>query len=394
MNRVTRSPSSPSRWCRVILTLALVAGALLIAGVPSAAQDPCTFVRGNLVDKDGATVVVDLNDAVGILAFLFLNGSVPNCLDAADVNDNGLVELSDYTYVVNFFFNGGPPPPAPYPPPGVDPTPGVVTVPAERDTRFVFKLGTGAGVANNTGISIPVTLSNEVPITGLTMVFQYSPQLIRVDELITEENTILSAQSAEYIIAEARNSHGMAFISALKDFATPFWFHDGSDPTIPAGQDQVVALLKCGIPIVAPKGFAPLTFTDGLRVPNLGTPPTSPELHNLVMLGPTCLRPVLASGGGIDIRRGFIRGDANMDHGVDISDPVFLLNYIFQGKTKPACMDAADANNDTRLDISDAIWLLNYSFQGGPQPSEPFPQPGVDPSDDGRGSMGCTADHN
>jgi hypothetical protein len=56
-------------------------------------------------------------------------------------------------------------------------------------------------------------------------------------------------------------------------------------------------------------------------------------------------------------------------------------------------MDGADANNDTRIDISDSIWLLNYLFKGGPQPSEPFPQAGVDPSDDGKGSLGCESDH-
>ena len=38
------------------------------------------------------------------------------------------------------------------------------------------------------------------------------------------------------------------------------------------------------------------------------------------------------------------------------------------------------------------IWLLSYLFKGGPQPSEPFPQAGVDPSDDKRGSLGCESD--
>jgi hypothetical protein len=377
--------------------LGLTASGLLLPG-GLRAQGDCTFVRGDIVGTNpGETPVVDLNDGVDILAFLFLQRSIPPCLSAADINDNGLVELSDYTYLVNHLFNAGPAPPAPYPGAGTDPTPGV-TVPSTRDERFVFKLGSGAGVPSNTGISIPVTLTNDVPITGFTMVFKYDPNQIRIDELITEENTLLSAQSADYIIAEARNVDGVGFIATLKDFATPFWFHVGDDPNFPAGEDQLIATLKCGIVISADMGFAPIAFQDGLKIPTAHDPLPQeiidqlPEAHNLVMLGDNAVRPTFTEGSGIDIRRGFIRGDANKDDGVDISDGVYLLNWIFQGDTRPPCLDAADANNDTRSDISDSIWLFNYLFKGGPQPSEPFPQAGVDPSDDGKGSLGCESD--
>lgn len=386
--------SVPGRLERTALLFALSLGVVTLFGGPLQAQgEPCIFIRGNVVDKNpDSSPVVDLNDAIDILAILFLNRSTPPCGDAADVNDNGLVELSDYTYLVNFLFNGGPPPPSPFPEAGEDTTP-EITVPDDPDDRFEFTLGAGEGVPNNTGISIPVTLSNEVPITGLTMAISYDPARIRIDELITEENTLLSAQSAEYITAEAHNSTGMAYIAALKDFATPFAFQDGSDPEIPAGEDQLIATLKCGIVIGADRGFAPISFTDGLKVPSPPDyTPLPPDLHNLVMLGDTPVRPGLVSGGGIDIRAGFIRGDANKDDGVDISDPVYILSHVFQGGPIPPCLDASDANNDTRLDISDAIWLLNFLFNGGPQPSEPYPQAGVDPSDDGTESMGCEAD--
>jgi len=135
---------------------------------------------------------------------------------------------------------------------------------------------------------------------------------------------------------------------------------------------------------------------DGIKTPQ-DLPPNLqekiPDLHNLVMLGDTALRPTLEEGGGVDIRRGFIRADANKDDGVDISDGIFSLQYIFQAGPEPPCMDAADANNDTGVDISDSIWTFNYLFRGGPQPSEPFPQAGVDPSDDDSGSLGCDSDN-
>lgn len=377
-----------------------VGAALLVTVLPgglSAQSGNCSFVRGDITGTlPGGNPVVDLNDGVDILAFLFIGRSVPKCLASADINDNGLVELSDYTYLVNFLFNGGPPPPPPYPTAGTDPTPGI-SVPDARDARFHFHLGASAGVPSDVGISIPVTLSNSADITGLTMVFKYSPDQLRIDQILTEENTILSAQSADYIIAEYHNREGVAYIASLKDFATPFWFQVGDNPSFPAGQNQLVATLKVGIVVSADKGFAPITFMDGLKIPNENAPPdppeTLPDVHNLVMLGDSPVRPVLDEGGGIDIRRGFIRGDANKDDGVDISDPVYLLDYIFRGGRPPPCFDAADANNDTRIDISDPIWVLNYEFRGGPQPSEPFPQAGVDPSDDAKGSLGCESDH-
>ena len=378
----------------VVVLSCFLSGAMVIN-----AQDDCRFVRGNIVNLEApdAPPVVDLNDAVDLVAYLFIGRSIPisGCSDAADANDDGLVTMADYTYLVNFLFDNGPPPPAPYPAAGTDTTPGV-TVAEERDARFAFSIGTASGVPHNTGLAVPITITNDAAITGLTMVLKYNPQQIRIDEIITEEGTLLSAASADYVTAEARNNEGVAYISTLKDFATPFWFQTGEDPHLPAGADQLVATLKCGIVVSADQGFAPIEFADGIRIPNDFVPSEEiellPEVHNFVFDDTTPIRPVLGAEGGINIARGFIRGDGNKDDVVDISDPVFVLNHVFAGQRAPPCMDAADANNDTRLDISDAIWLLNYLFRGGPQPPEPFPQPGVDPSDDGSGSLGCESD--
>ncbi len=62
----------------------------------------------------------------------------------------------------------------------------------------------------------------------------------------------------------------------------------------------------------------------------------------------------------------FCRGDANIDRQVDISDAVFLLQYLFKGGQTPWCEDAADANDDGSLDISDPIRTLLYLFSDNP----------------------------
>lgn len=62
----------------------------------------------------------------------------------------------------------------------------------------------------------------------------------------------------------------------------------------------------------------------------------------------------------------FVRGDANADGTIDITDCVFLLSYFFVGGPAPPCDDAADVNNDGFLNIADPIYKLSWLFLGGP----------------------------
>ena len=61
-----------------------------------------------------------------------------------------------------------------------------------------------------------------------------------------------------------------------------------------------------------------------------------------------------------------VRGDANGDTNVDISDPTYTLQYLFLGGPAPGCPGAADANADGNVDISDPTYTLQYLFLGGP----------------------------
>lgn len=81
----------------------------------------------------------------------------------------------------------------------------------------------------------------------------------------------------------------------------------------------------------------------------------------------------------------FVRGDANDDDRVDVSDVVFGLSSLFRGGELPECLAAADTNDDGEIDVADSIWTLNYMFRGGLQPPAPFPLAGEDPTPD----LGC-----
>jgi len=83
----------------------------------------------------------------------------------------------------------------------------------------------------------------------------------------------------------------------------------------------------------------------------------------------------------------FKRGDANQDSRVDIADAVYLLDYLFKGGEKPACLDAADSNDDGGIDLSDPVYLLAYLFKNNSlSPPEPFLTIGPDPTQD---SLNC-----
>ena len=66
----------------------------------------------------------------------------------------------------------------------------------------------------------------------------------------------------------------------------------------------------------------------------------------------------------------FLCGDANADGFVNISDAVYLIQYIFSGGPAPNPLAEGDANCDVDVNISDAVYLIGYIFSGGPAPCE------------------------
>jgi hypothetical protein len=91
-----------------------------------------------------------------------------------------------------------------------------------------------------------------------------------------------------------------------------------------------------------------------------------------------------AGGGG----GRFVRGDANADGAFNLTDPIFSLNFLFQGGTNPPpCIKAVDANDDGTTNLTDAVFLLNRLFGAGDPPAEPR-ECGTDPTEDG---LACDA---
>jgi hypothetical protein len=66
---------------------------------------------------------LDIADPIFTVAYLFQTGDSPPCPDAADFDDDGIINLTDAIILLVFLFQGGAPPEPPgHEIPGVDPT--------------------------------------------------------------------------------------------------------------------------------------------------------------------------------------------------------------------------------------------------------------------------------
>ena len=77
----------------------------------------------------------------------------------------------------------------------------------------------------------------------------------------------------------------------------------------------------------------------------------------------------------------FIRGDVDFSGTFGMTDPIQILLWLFRGG-ELSCQDTADIDDNGQVNLTDAITLLTFLFQGGPEPQAPYPETGVDPTED------------
>ena len=76
-----------------------------------------------------------------------------------------------------------------------------------------------------------------------------------------------------------------------------------------------------------------------------------------------------STGGGCCVGiRGNVDGDAGET--IDISDLVYLVDFIFTGGPTPSCPEEGNIEGDVaeNIDISDLVYLVDFIFTGGPTP--------------------------
>jgi hypothetical protein len=102
---------------------------------------------------------------------------------------------------------------------------------------------------------------------------------------------------------------------------------------------------------------------EGLSRTGLG------DLQTQISDARTILMPEL-NAAGLFLKTFPVCGDVEGDGKVNVTDVVYLANYLFIGgpAPKPWPSSRADVNNDTKVNVSDVVYLTNYLFIGGPTP--------------------------
>ncbi|MCA8962635.1 MAG: hypothetical protein KDC38_19050 [Planctomycetes bacterium] len=317
------------------------------------------FLRGDLEGD----LLVDAADALLLLDLLFAAGAIPvDCagdplLEVADANDNEFVTVADYLWL-----RSGATPAEPTVSCGFDPTnetQGFDAVDATHSAEFGAVTVDPPTGAIDRDVFIALDVVTPSAVVGATLIIDYAPSvLVPFDSLSGDGDPFVSALGSTAIVAEP----GRLVVAVWTDV-------DGA------------AILPAG---VSPQTIGTLRFhlADFATLPPLGlraeeTVAGFTYRATLVDAGLRDHAPFL-----IDTVGDFVRGDANDDSFINIADPIFTLNYLFNGGAMPGCDDAADSNDDGTINVADAVFSLTFLFQSGTAPPAPYPGCGPDGTPD------------
>jgi hypothetical protein len=337
------------------------------------------FTRGD-VNADGRR---SISDAVMVERYLFFGDRAPPCFDAADANDDGSLNIIDTITILNHLFDNGSVIPGPSTPIAPDPTPDSLAcavfdvVPAEM-TDEVVSLG-AILAAPGSETSIPVRVTNTLPIEALQLVIRYDPSVFTpVNRIVFDGTFYEGVRLAGFNIVTAYPADAILTVGFVAHLTEPGF-------AVPPGTDRLIFKIPGTISSTAEPGtevlleptndgeedgFGPerllneFTHTGDARYLS-----TLPQLEGAIL-------------GIVGDQTFFVRGDSNGDAVLDISDAMHTLGALFISASPLRCSDAADTNDDGGVDIADAIFGLNHLFSGGPAPPEPFPSAGEDPTAD------------
>ncbi|MEE2856992.1 MAG: dockerin type I repeat-containing protein [Planctomycetota bacterium] len=215
----------------------------------------------------------------------------------------------------------------------------------------LFLIESQQGTALDTVLSIPIRAWTDGPVTTFAMGLEYDEWI--VCELTIQGSDFDDLTQGEWTVSEQITATGIEI--TLESTGGP----------VPALSGETLGFLVIAMPPSAPSSWV-IDLVDGASFVDQ-TP-----VGNLL-------------DGFITWWDHFIRGDANLDTSIDLSDVETILAGAYRGIPLP-CQDAADMNDDGAIDISDAITALQYLFSGSPQPPAPFPDAGPDTTDD---PLGC-----
>ena len=375
----------------IVLFAAVTVGCMWCCGRVEA-QDPKgppVFIRGDINSNGQVTPV----DATFLLRFLFLGLGTITCDDAADVDDDGMLGLTDSIRILNYIFLDGAAPSAPFPAAGVDPTPdpigcAVPTVtPPTLDLAYAMEWDEDVEVfQGQEGIEIFLLATTTAPTECFSIAYEMDRGVV-ADVTVDFEDTVLpEVERMEFETSGLFNvvrtvidaDRELLQIGATFEKNTEMGFD-----VIPFAATQRALTAErlvrleldiktdatLGDDVVILRPVAAVDLPPGNRFFNEYCRTTAGGGGG----GVEAVNPK-ADPGDIKVIGGeeFLRGDVNGDEFMNITDVMFAPQWLFGTGPQPACLEAADVNGDADLDVSDSIFLALWLFGGGMPPAPPF----------------------
>ncbi len=360
---------------------------MLLLALASTVCGQLEFRRGDLNNDDE----ISLTDLSYLMTYLFHDGSAPACLDRADSNDDGRIDIADVTTLMSTVLNGEDELPEPFLLEGADPTldllpcgpgPAGEVLGSEIDHvffSFTFEGGTGPAISpGQSPAIIGVGLDAQESLRGFTVVVEYDPAVL--DSLTCDfsrgvaadydaELRVSTTTVVDVVGVPTAYTTGHVLLEALPPFATA---------SFPPGENYHLADLVIEVSPSASVGTqTTLRFGSSPSLAGGQNELIAAEHQALAPLTSDVTIPVVAT---TDL---FVRGDVNGDQAVDLGDVIALLAALLSGGEEPACQDIMDVDDTGNIDLADPIRLLELLFGGDPSLAVPYPLPGVDATPDG-----------
>jgi PKD repeat protein len=131
----------------------------------------------------------------------------------------------------------------------------------------------------------------------------------------------------------------------------------GGSPPLPPGSGEIMKIY-CKVNSLALGGLADII--DSAH----NSTYTTTEVSTIMSYS-----PVISSGEFAT--KNILRGDANYDFTLDISDLSFIVDRLFNMGPAPVTLQSGDWNSDLAIDISDLNMAVDYLFFNGPGPTNP-----------------------
>ena len=363
--------------------LVLAASAL---GFPASSRADVPFLRGD-INVDGTVSIAD-TAAFGCLLFCAIGQFDMPCFDAADTDDDGQINFTDWVKLLDTVFSGRERISEPFPAVGPDPTED--QVPCERyEPAFpsvsddVVELGHITALPGGR-VSIPLRIQSAEPVSKFQIVLRYDPTAF----------TPVAPQGDrgvrdEFLAGTPFDSQGGSIgfpngYLCLFAFPAEGMLRLGFDPTlidpvpIDAAAQPVHVLNIVGDVAEGVEAGRVLELAFAEQAAPFG--PVRTELVPETEVSAPARLPGTARPGSITVEAPvpFVRGDSNLDGEINISDAIHMLGFLFLGTADLVCRDAADVDDDGQNDLADSIGLFNFLFAGGGPPAPPWPSCGID----------------